>query len=284
MSNIASLIGRLRLADRPRPRPAFRNELIATGRSHALARKIMVSLGTLLGYAQSIGKVARNVVREQPRRRSDGRHKRLLQVGVDIPTKDELRAMLSAASDWFRPVFVLAVFTGLRASELRGLTWADVDLDRGAVTVRQRADRWGSIGCRNGCRQRTIPLALMAATALRVAAPSTPATVLFPARNGQPQPSTRCTIARPAPLQRAAGIKALDASPNTGTHALWHAAPLSSSSRISRRSGSGADGAFDDPAFDTYGHLFPARKTIRRRCGSYRPGSLAEWQQKCGSG
>ena len=41
---------------------------------------------------------------------------------------------------------VTAVFTGLRASELRGLRWEDVDLDHGELTVRQRADRWGSIG------------------------------------------------------------------------------------------------------------------------------------------
>src|SRR5690349_11731098 len=68
VTHLVSLIGHVRLADlTPSRIPAFRNELIATGRSHILARKIMVSLGTLLGYAKSIGKVARNVVREQPR-------------------------------------------------------------------------------------------------------------------------------------------------------------------------------------------------------------------------
>jgi len=45
-----------------------------------------------------------------------------------------------------RPLLATAIFTGLRASELRGLTWDAVDLDRRVLTVRQRADRWGTIG------------------------------------------------------------------------------------------------------------------------------------------
>ena len=65
---------------------------------------------------------------------------------MDIPTKDEIRAMLARAQGWARPLIVTAIFTGLRASELRGLRWVDVDLDAGELTVRQRANRWGTIG------------------------------------------------------------------------------------------------------------------------------------------
>src|ERR1700756_3191157 len=36
-----------------------------------------------------------------------------------------------------RPLVVSAVFTGLRASELRGLTWSAVDLDRRTLTIVQ---------------------------------------------------------------------------------------------------------------------------------------------------
>ena len=53
-----------------------------------------------------------------------------------------------------------AIFTGLRASELRGLTWDDVDLDRQVLTVRQRADRWGTIGSpKSDAGKREMPLA-----------------------------------------------------------------------------------------------------------------------------
>ena len=52
-----------------------------------------------------------------------------------------------------------AAFTGLRASELRGLRWSDVDLATGTVHVRQRADAWGSIGQpKTHTGQRAIPI------------------------------------------------------------------------------------------------------------------------------
>src|SRR4051794_22761330 len=46
-----------------------------------------------------------------------------LQVGVDIPTKAEIQAMIAHAGR-LRSLLLTAVFTGLRASELRGLTWS----------------------------------------------------------------------------------------------------------------------------------------------------------------
>jgi len=265
VTHIVSLIGHIRLADlTPSRIPAFRNELIATGRSHILARKIMVSLGTLLGYAKSIGKVARNVVREQPRRRrNDGRHKRLLQVGVDIPSKDELRAMLGAADGWFRPIFVLAVFTGMRASELRGLTWADVDLGRQPeVTVRRRADQYGAIGSpKSAAGNRTIPLAPAAANTLREWRLNHPGDGLcFPAGAGQPRAINTLHTSGLAPLQRAAGLMGPGRKPKYGMHAFRHAAASLfieqgfSPKRVQALMGHSTI----QMTFDTYGHLFPA--------------------------
>jgi integrase len=69
-----------------------------------------------------------------------------------------------AVAQWL----VTAVFTGLRSSELRGLRWDDVDLDRRVLTVRQRADRWGTIGSPNSqAGKREVPLAPIVITALR---------------------------------------------------------------------------------------------------------------------
>jgi integrase len=261
--HIVSLIGPVRLADlTPSRIPAFRNELIATGRSHTLARRILVSLGTLLAYAQSIGKIVRNVVREQPRRRSDGRHKRLLQVGVDIPNKDELRAMLGAASGWFRPMFVLAVFTGMRASELRGLTWSDVDFSRGEVTVRQRADRYGVIGSpKSSAGKRTIPLAPAAANALREWRLHQPGDGLcFPASRGQPRAINTLHTSGLAPLQRAAGIMGPGRKPKYGMHAFRHAAAslLIEQGFSPKRVQALMGHSTIQMTFDTYGHLFPS--------------------------
>jgi len=49
--------------------------------------------------------------------------------------------MITHATNRHRPLIVTAIFTGMRISELRGLTWACVDFERGVIAVRQRADR-----------------------------------------------------------------------------------------------------------------------------------------------
>jgi integrase len=54
-------------------------------------------------------------------------------------TADELRTFLAAtAGHRLHMVFYLAAVTGMRRSELLGLRWSDVDLDRGALRVAQK--------------------------------------------------------------------------------------------------------------------------------------------------
>ena len=66
---------------------------------------------------------------------------------------------MEAAQGRWRPFLITAVFTGLRASELRGLRWTDVDLKASRLHVRQRADRYHAIGMpKSDSGQRSIPL------------------------------------------------------------------------------------------------------------------------------
>ena len=54
---------------------------------------------------------------------------------------------------------MLAIYAGLQASELRGLSWRRIDLKRQAVTVDQQADAKGTIGPpKSAAGRRTIPL------------------------------------------------------------------------------------------------------------------------------
>src|SRR5262249_55527033 len=119
-------------------------------------------LGMLLADAQERGKVARNVVREVRRKkRSNGIQERgkRLKVGVDIPTPTEIRALVEASQGRARPFLLTAIFTGLRASELRGLRWSDVEFRRGELHVRQRADRYSEIGApKSAAGERTVPI------------------------------------------------------------------------------------------------------------------------------
>jgi len=154
---------------------SFEDELRAGGRSPAMVRKIRTSLGSLLADAQERGLVGRNVVRERSRarhkgkeRRQERRQKGKLKVGVDIPTPVEIRAIVAALSGRWRALMLTAIFTGLRASELRGLRWADVDLDRRAIRVQQRADRFNDIGRpKSEAGERTVPIPPLVANALK---------------------------------------------------------------------------------------------------------------------
>ena len=238
----------------------FRNKLIAERRSHDMAKRVVVSLGSILGHAMTIGLVARNVVAERPKqkrqRKVEGRRKRKLEAGIDFPTTEELRALLTIEDRW-RAFVVTAIFTGLRASELRGLTWNDVELDGAVLHVRQRADRWNVIGGpKSEASKRDVPLAPMVVNALkewRLACPKEAANLVFPTGKGTiwSLPNLYRSL-HPAQHERIG--KAY------GLHAFRHAAASLfiaegfSPKRVQALMGHSTI----QVTFDTYGHLFPA--------------------------
>jgi integrase len=139
----------------------------AEPRSAAMVRKVTTSLNSLLSDAMERGKVGHNVVRSMTRKRTGDRQKRDLEVGRDIPTPQEIDALLEHTTDikW-RAFFLVAIRCGLRASELRGLRWSDVDFKKSELHVRQRADRYNAIGApksRDSQRAVSIPPATLAA-------------------------------------------------------------------------------------------------------------------------
>ncbi|MDE2490377.1 MAG: tyrosine-type recombinase/integrase [Elusimicrobia bacterium] len=60
---------------------------------------------------------------------------------VRFLAKDEVRALLSAASERLAPILETFLLTGLRRDELAHLTWADIDFEREVVSV-QAKDGW----------------------------------------------------------------------------------------------------------------------------------------------
>jgi integrase len=97
------------------------------------------------------------------------RHRKRLEVGTDIPTPDEIKRIVDTASGAGLAMICLAAFAGLRASEIRGLRWSDLDLGQHpSVTVAQRADRWQDIGSpKSPAARRTIPIGTVTLRALR---------------------------------------------------------------------------------------------------------------------
>jgi integrase len=145
---------------------SFRDDLVKKC-SRPMARKVLTSLKSILSEAQRRGLLAHNAA--QPVKVDvKKRDRRKLAVGRDIPSKQEVQTILSKAAGRWRPFFTTATFTGMRASELRGLTWDNVDFARKAVHIRQRANLWGEIGApKSAAGEREIPMAPMVFNALK---------------------------------------------------------------------------------------------------------------------
>ena len=234
--HLEPFIGALKLADiTPPVVRKLEGDLLEAGRSKAMVRKVLVSLGSILADAQEQGLAARNAVRElrHNRRRGKERHaekreKGKLKVGVDIPSPDEIKAILAHAKGRWRPFLVTAAFTGLRASELRGLRWCDVDLKANELHVRQRADRYRQIGKpKSHASERTVPLPPSVTNILREwkleSAYKKPEDFVFPNGKGGGEFHQHIIERGLKPTQVAAGVVKKDGTAKyTGLHALRH--------------------------------------------------------------
>jgi integrase len=260
---------------------SFEDRLRQESRSPAMVRKILVSLGSLLADAQERGLVARNVVRDLRGRRRKGKERRQerrqkgkVKVGVDIPTREEIKAVVAALEGRWRPFLLTAIFTGLRASELRGLPWKDIDLDRRELHVRQRADRYNEIGRpKSEAGERTVPAPPLVINALRewrLVCPKGELELVFPNGAGKVEALGNIINRGLIPAQLAAGVVTVGPdgilrAKYTGMHSLRH---FYASWCINRPQ----DGGLGLPAkvvqerlghssivmtMDVYGHLFP---------------------------
>lgn len=281
---------------------AFEDKLIDEGRSPSMVKKVLVSLGSILADAQERGNVVSNAVRDKSRAKQKGKDRRLerrqkgkLKLGVDIPLPSEIKAIVVALQGKWRPILLTAIFTGLRASELRGLRWGDIDFEKREIHVRQRADRFNNIGMpKSEAGERAVPMPPLVLNTLkewRLACPRPrvkdadgktvqeemkPEQLAFP--NGLGKVETLSAIMQRGfqPLQIAAGVsvdtgrkdkdgKPVMAAKYTGFHSLRH---FYASWCINRRE----DGGLGLPpkivqerlghssimlTMDTYGHLFP---------------------------
>jgi integrase len=258
-----SRIGNEKLARLSTPAiEAFRDDLLKNC-SRPMARKVLASLKSILGEAQRRGLVAQNAaqpVRIGVNKRDQGK----LAVGRDIPSKEEINIILQKAEGRWRPLFITAVFTGMRSSELRGLAWEDVDLDGKEIHVRQRADAWGEMGApKSAAGDRKIPMSPMVLNALRewkLACPKGDLGLVFP--NGAGRIENHANIANRGfyALQLAAGIVDPDGKAKYGVHALrhffasWAIEQGFSPKRLQALLGHNSI----QMTFDRYGHLFPS--------------------------
>ena len=201
----------------------FERQLLESGRTRVTVKRALAHLGSILADAGA----PRNAVRDRPRYKKSGRSKKRLEVGGDIPTPDEARSIIRGATDKWRPILTTAIFTGLRASELRGLPWKDVDFAKGEIHVRQRADRFYDIGSpKSASSQRTVPMPKFVANTLKewkLRCPKGELGLVFPNGMGNVEDLGNIIHRGLIPAQIASGVVGKDGKAKyTGMHALRH--------------------------------------------------------------
>jgi integrase len=235
--------------------------------SRATARKILTSLGSILEDAVRRGLHSYNSVRGVKISRTSAEDSE--GDAINMPTKSALRAMLEVAAGRRRPLIVTATFTGMRASELRGLKWIDVDLKEGVIHGRRRVDHWRTFGApKSKAGRRDIPTAPMVIAELRrwrLECPKGELDLVFPSPSGGIL-SHACNLKDGfGPIQIRAGITNPLGKPKFGLHALRHAAAAmfieqrSNPKRIQTILGHASIGL----TFDTYGYLFESQENDR---------------------
>jgi integrase len=242
----------------------FRDELLAA-MSRAMARKVLTSLKSLLkasGHSYAAGVTIKRVKRD----------KRKIEPGRDFPEAAEIARLIAAVTDArLRALLMVAALCGLRASDLRGLRWADTDLTGREIHVRQRADRYGKIGApQSDSSVRRVPLAPEVVAALRtwkLACPPDDRDLVFPTSTGAVEHHSNM-LRSLAPVMSAAGVVDKDGGPKYALHAFRHFFASWCLNPVDR-GGLGLGGSPKEVqtllghssivmTLDIYGHLFPA--------------------------
>ena len=157
-----------------------------------------------------------------------------------------------------------AAFAGLRAAELRGLRWADVDLKASKLHVTQRADKFHKIGVpKSNAGKREVPFGPMLCNTLKewkLACPKDALDLVFPNTLGNVEALPNILQRGLMPTVVKAGLVDAEGKPKyTGMHCLRHFYASWCIDRklppkvIQERMGH----ATISETFDTYGHLFP---------------------------
>ena len=218
-------IGNLLLTELSRSQARdFMYALMDDGVSRVQVRKVMVSLRPILSEAVEREWVGHNVGIDVKVKRQT----RALCEDKVIPTKDEIRTILNKAPASHRAMFVTAIFTGMRISELRGLRWKDVDFDARVIRVTQRADEFCQIGApKSRAGVRSIPMAPTVYKTLggwKDSAPESVANLVFPNSVGKVQNYSNIYNRVFKPMLIDNGIVDEQGKPKFGIHALRHAA------------------------------------------------------------
>jgi integrase len=234
--HINPFIGAKKLSDLTAPVvSAFADRLREEGRSSEMIRRAIRSLGSIFKEARRRGLASHYPTDDLDLDLPDRDDPRVV-----APTKLELQAIVAGAAGRWRPLILVAIFCGLRASELRGLRWDDVNFEDREISIKQRADARNKIGrLKSKAAYRSIPMPSMVVNTLRewrLSCPKGELGLVFPSGAGKVESHSNVAQRGLEPVLRKAGIVVLEdgvddegkpvkiAKPKYGLHSLRHAA------------------------------------------------------------
>jgi integrase len=140
----------------------FLTKLVKTGLSRKMVLNVLSTFSSMLETAKSWGYVCQpiayaNLVLPCDEVKSEARFFTLEQVGK----------IIAAAPEPFKTMFLVLVMTGMRAGEMLGLQWGDIDFERGLIHIRRSAWYGQTQSVKSKTSAAPVPLPEPLAVALR---------------------------------------------------------------------------------------------------------------------
>lgn len=172
-----------------------------------------------------------------------------------IINPDQVSGLLAAAPSYWRPLFMVAVMTGMRRGELFGLTWDDVLWTERKIRVRRQLQGGQLVSLKSESARRMIDVGQVVLATLaqhRRACPASDLDLVFPARCGRPVHTSDWNRDTFKPTARRALL------PNLTLHDLRHtyASALIQQGQSVKYVQTVMGHASAQTTLDVYGHLF----------------------------
>lgn len=172
-----------------------------------------------------------------------------------IIAPDQVAALLAAAPLYWRPLFLVAVMTGLRRGELFGLTWDDILWTERKIQVRHQLQDGRLVEPKSESARRRIDVGQMVLEALsqhRRVCPTSQHNLVFPTQTGRPVHTSDWNRDVFKPTTRRAML------PNLTLHDLRHtfASALIHQGQSVKYVQTVMGHASAETTLDVYGHLF----------------------------
>jgi len=291
--HINPFLGQRKLASLDAPAIVkFRDEELLPKLSRPMVRKTLTSLHAIFANAITQGVAVTNPVKGVKIVISARQRKQII-----VPTRTEIAALIEAmdrmardkdptrSKSWlrYRPLFLTAILTGMRISEVLGLSWRQVDLGAGKISVDQRADedlRIGRVKSLAAIRTIDIPPVLVAALKRwKKIAPRNPLDLVFANGKGRVDAYQNIRTRAFDPLMREANIidplaerpqnlgrKKWKPKPKFTLHHLRHyrASELIAAGVNLKELMREIGHSDSDLTLETYGHLFPEDDSGRK--------------------